>query len=176
MKKTMSKRLAAFACVFLYLSALGLFSGPQQEEAQAKTKGPRARRSLIRKDLLEREAVPLKPPLRNIFVPGRPGSQPDGTGVSGSGLEEDISGEDAAGQDASAGDDLAAVPDLRYIGYISSSERTVAVVIIDGEAMAVKQGDLAADGVTILKITPEEIVFQGHDAVSRTVSLEGEDR
>lgn len=176
MKKTKSKRLAAFACVLLYISAIGVFSGPQQQKTQAKTKGQRARRSLVRKDLLEREAGPLKPPLRNIFAPGRPGSGPDGSGIPGAGTDEDVIGEAAQGQDASAGDDLAAVPALRYIGYISSSERTVAVVIIDGEAMAVKQGDLAGDGVTIMKITPEEIVFQGYDAVSRTVSLEGEDR
>ncbi len=50
------------------------------------------------------------------------------------------------------------------------------VVIFEGETLAVKPGDLISSGVTILKITPEEVVFQGTDAVSRTVSLEGEDQ
>ena len=172
----MSRRIAAFACVFLYISAAGAFSGLPQEEAQTKVKPKRARRSLIRIDLLEREKVPLTPPLRNIFAPGRPGSGPAGSGSPGTGTEEDISDDAALGQDDSAEDDFAAVPDLRFIGYISSTERTVAVVIFEGEAMAVKRGDLVGEGVTIMKITPEEIVYQGADAVSRTVSLEGEDR
>ena len=174
MKKT-TKRVAALVCVLLYLAA-GVFAGPPQQKAKAKTKDKRARQSLIRRDLLEREAEPLRPPLRNIFAPRLPGSRSGDSGARGPGIEGDISDVSAPEQDAAAGEALSAVLDLRYIGYVRSTDRTVAVVIIEGETMAVKPGDLVSEGVTIMKITPEEIVYQGPDAVSRTVSLEGEDR
>jgi hypothetical protein len=70
---------------------------------------------------------------------------------------------------------VAAMLNLRYVGFVSSAERTVGVVIFQAEVMAVKPGELIAEGVTILKITPEEIVYQGPDGESRTASLEGED-
>jgi hypothetical protein len=174
MKKT-TKRIAALACVLLYL-AVGVFPGPPQQKAQAKKKDERVRQRLIRKDLLEREAEPLKPPLRNIVAPQRPGAGQNRPGAQGPGIQDDNSGEQAAEQGEEAEETQSVVYDLRYIGYVRSTERTVAVVVFEGETLAVKPGDLISSGVTILKITPEEIVFQGTDAVSRTVSLEGEDR
>jgi hypothetical protein len=170
-----NSRLVLLACVFLYLSASVVFSRPPQEADPANPKAKGARRSLVRKDLLEREAEPLQPPLRNIFAPQRPGLQRDGSGLTGIDDPDEISDEDTPEGDA-ADEEFAVVLDLRYIGYIRSSERTVAVIIFEGEATAVKTGDLVSEGVTIMKITPEEIVYQGPDAVSRTVSLEGEDR
>jgi len=153
-----------------------VFSGPPQQKARAKTKEERVRQRLIRKDLLKRKAEPLDPPLRNIFVPQRPGAGQDRSGAQGPGIQDDYSGEEAMELGEAAEETQPVVYDLRYIGYVRSTERTVAVVVFEGETLAVKPGDLISSGVTILKITPEEIVFQGTDAVSRTVSLEGEDR
>ncbi len=170
-----TERLPVTICLALILAA-GLLAAPQQQKAKAKKKDKPALQSLIRRDLLQLEAEALQPPLRNIFAPLRPGSRPDRPGGQGGGIEDDHSEEETAGQDAGAEDTLPAAYDLRYIGYIRSTERTVAVIIFEGEPLAVKPGDLISEGVTIMKITPEEIVFQGPDAVSRAVSLEGEDR
>ncbi len=48
--------------------------------------------------------------------------------------------------------------------------------MLEGEAMAVKAGEIIADGVQIVTITPTEISYMGPDSLTKTVSLEGEDR
>ena len=68
------------------------------------------------------------------------------------------------------------VVDIRYVGHIRSQARTVALILLEGEAMAVKAGEIVAEGVRILKITPTEIQYEGPDSETKTVSLEGDDR
>ena len=169
------KRTAAIALVLVGFSAWG-FSEPSQQETQAKANKERRSQRLVRKDLLQFEAEPLEAPLRNIFAPQRPGSRQGRPGAQDSGAMEDPSGEEIEESDEGGEETLSVVYDLRYIGYVRSPDRIVGVVVFEGETLAVKPGDLISSGVTILKITPEEVVFQGTDAVSRTVSLEGEDQ
>ena len=64
---------------------------------------------------------------------------------------------------------------LRYIGYVGSMEKTVALVIFEGLALAVKKGDMVSDSFEVLNITRKEIEFAGRDSITRKVSLEGEE-
>jgi len=79
---------------------------------------------------------------------------------------------------APAGETLATgfVPRLRYIGYIGSQARAVALVLLQDEAQALAVGDSPRAGWTILTITPRELEFVGPDDISRRVSIEGEER
>jgi hypothetical protein len=169
------RRAAVLAFVVLCFAA-GVFPGPPQQRTQPEEKARPQLRRLVRSDLLDIEAEPLAPPLRNIFAPQRPGSAQGRPGAPGFRVPEDPSTEAVEDPGEEGEETLTIVYDLRYIGFVRSSDRIVGVVVFEGETLAVKAGDLISAGVTILKITPEEIVFQGTDAVSRTVSLEGEDQ
>jgi hypothetical protein len=171
----LTKRAAALVFVLLCFAA-GMFPSPSQQEAKPEEKARPQLLRLVRSDLLELEAKPLAPPLRNIFAPHRTGSGQGRPGAPGSGGPDDPSAEETEELGEEGEEIITVVYDLRYIGYVRSSDRIVGVVVFEGETLAVKPGDLISAGVTILKITPEEIVFQGTDAVSRTVSLEGEDQ
>jgi hypothetical protein len=176
-----NRRTALLGCAAL-IWVVGIVPGAAQETTPKAKKGPAAIQSLIRLDLLQVEVPSLEPPLRNIFAPHRGGARPSGPGDAVRPGSDDPEG-GSEGTDPRPDEKeqpmdkpAANVMTLRYVGFVSSAERTVGVVIYQGEVLAVKPGELIAEGVTILKITPEEIVYQGPDAVSRTVSLEGEDR
>lgn len=149
---------------------------PQDNVDQARTDQTQ-RESFIRRDLLRDPAQgeDLQPPLRNIFSPRRPGSP--GAGVDTTGT--DSAATEAGGQEeeiAAAEEEYYEAIDIRYVGHIRSQARTVALILLGGEAMAVKAGEIVAEGVRILKITPTEIQYEGPDSQTKTVSLEGEDR
>ena len=177
------QRAVLIGCAALICAAGVVAAGIAQEAAPKAKKSGAAVQSLIRLDLLQAEVPALEPPLRNIFVPHRGGARnpgpsgPGGPARPGAEDPDRPEGRDAEpDEEEQLEDERAVVLALRYIGFVSSTERTVGVVIYQGEVLAVKPGELIAEGVTILKITPEEIVYQGPDGESRTVSLEGEDR
>ena len=62
---------------------------------------------------------------------------------------------------------------IRYIGYIVSDEKIVALIIFDGNTLAVEKGEMINKKVKVGKITPEEIEFIGPDSEKRKYSLEG---
>ncbi len=164
-----------FAAAVL-LPGLGQDDPQGLEEAVQKTQLS----SFIRKDLLRKSSSEedLQPPIRNIFSPRRSGSPGSGRNYVGAdpgsiNVDGTIESKEAA---AAAEEEYAPVIDIRYIGYIRSQLRTVALVMFEGEAMAVKAGEIIADGVKIVKITPAEISYLGPDSLTKTVSLEGEDR
>jgi len=174
-----SRRTVPVGCAFLVGAVLLLSLSAQKVDPPDK-KAPSTAQGLIRIDLLQKEELPLEPPLRNIFAPHRSQSPRDRAGQGrrpGEGPGDLPGGENPEGVEEELRPETEAVSwNLRYLGYVISSERTVAVVVFQGETMAVKPGEIIAEGVTILKITPDEIVYQGPDDLSRTVSLEGEDR
>ena len=155
------------------LSSLAQNVSPGQEENPEQTQ----KSSFIRKDLLRQPGAEedLQPPLRNIFSPRRPGSPGQGrdfTGVNPTDPSADTIAED---MDAEV-EDFVETIDIRYIGYIRSQARTVALIFFEGEAMAVKNGEIIGEDVRIVQITPSEIQYTGPDSLPKTVSLEGEDR
>jgi multidrug efflux pump subunit AcrA (membrane-fusion protein) len=66
---------------------------------------------------------------------------------------------------------------LRYIGYIESVKsprRLTALIILEGQAIPVREGEVVSEGVKIGKISPQEIEVILPDSSTRTFSLEGE--
>jgi len=129
---------------------------------------------LVRKDLLSKKIVNLKPPERNIFKPDKRRNPSIMAGDVG--LKQVIPKEELPtgriDEKKAASDSIS----LRYIGYVGSLEKTVALVIFEDQAFAVKKGDMVLDSFKVLNITRKEIEFSGLDSITRKVSLEGEER
>lgn len=64
--------------------------------------------------------------------------------------------------------------DVKYIGYVKSEKRVVALIILEGQTYAVESGDVLEMDVTIGEITPDdmEIIDQGSEP--KRINLEGE--
>ncbi len=150
--------------LFLFFTAV-IFS--QQEKTEEK----RPPVGLIRKDLLAFEIKKLDPPKRNIFTPNSAGMQEidefeDMNEIQRAGqqnieaLEAELSSVRALG--------------LRFIGYVKSGQKITALILFEGEALAVDVGEEIAEGVSISKITLEDITVIGPDQEPRKFPLEGE--
>jgi len=133
----------------------------KNEEANSKV-------SFIRMDLLRAEKKPLPPSLRSIFTAKR-SEYPSSDSAR---LQEEIERIEQTGgiQREPSGEYL----DLRYIGYVRSGKKIVALVIFQGEALAVAEGEMIAEGITVKKIGLEEIEVMGSDSKTSVFSLEGE--
>ena len=66
--------------------------------------------------------------------------------------------------------------DLRYVGYVSSHEKTIALILFQGLALAVAKDDMISENIKIINITREAIEIMGLDAIVKKVSIEGEDQ
>lgn len=132
------------------------------------------RQSLVKKDLLSKKIVKLKPQERNIFKPDKrrnPSIMADDVGLI-KGIPKEELPTEGIDEKKVASDSIS----LRYIGYVGSLEKTVALVIFEDQALAVKKGDMVLDVIKVLNITRKEIEFAGRDSITRKVSLEGEER
>lgn len=63
---------------------------------------------------------------------------------------------------------------IRYIGYVHGQDKIVALVIVNGLALAVEAGDFLEAQVKVVRITAEEVILAGPAGEERRVSLEGE--
>ena len=70
---------------------------------------------------------------------------------------------------------LEIIPDIRYIGYITSSHKIVALIIFEGEALAVEEGEKISSDIKIGKISLKEIEIIGPESKKRKYSIEGEE-
>jgi len=164
-KKTLVRPFVLLACLVL---AFG-FQAQEPKEAENPVERPR---SFLRMDLLEKEVPDMESPRRNVFAPGPlrvqdiEGEQmlPD-PGSPGMGSRSEPPDENT---------DRGGILDLRYLGYILSDKKLVALVTVDGEAVAVEQGEILPGGAKVEKISIESIEITGSDSQSRTYGLEGE--
>jgi len=142
-----------------------------QDTNREKTEEKRSPVSLIRKDLLTPDIKKLDPPKRNIFTPNSAGWQE---------LDEfeGMNERQQAGQQnieaLEAGLPFVRALGLRYIGYVKSGHKITALILFEGEALAVDVGEEIAEGVSISKITLEDITVTGPDQEPRKFPLEGE--
>ena len=153
--------------LFLFFTAF-IFSHDKNQEKPEKIRPPV---SLIRKDILALDVKKLDPPKRNIFTPNSAGGQEIDE-------FEDINITQKAEQQnlGALGAELPSVRalGLRYIGYVKSGQKITALILFEGEALAVDVGEEIAEGVSISKITLENITVIGSDQEPRTFPLEGE--
>jgi hypothetical protein len=152
--------------VLLLSFGLALWAGaqtPQEKETEKKQI-----KSLIRKELLQKEKQKLGPSRRNVFslrTPGRvdPGKAPVNFEPNPQRVERMPSGE-APGMPLL----------IRYIGHIKSDSKITGLIIFEGSALAVVKEEMIGEGVKIVEITPEYIEVIGPDSVRRKYTLEGE--
>jgi hypothetical protein len=128
--------------------------------------------SLLRKDLLAMPPAEAAAPLRDIFRPG-----------SGS-LREPVESIEAhratpSGQSGNAAPGSMVTPSLSfvldYIGYIRSSHKIIALIILDGQARAVVEGEEILPGVKVSKVGPEFLEVSGPSAGKMKFSRQGEE-
>lgn len=143
-----------------------------QEKKQKISQEKSEIKSLVRKDLLLRERKKLVPPKRNIFAPGT--TLIEETGFEERDQRERLPGLTAEPEAKTEREMATSSFDLRYIGYVTSDQKIVGLIIFRGEPLAVEQGDLIAEGVEVGKITTAEIEIVGPDSKQRKYSLEEE--
>ena len=160
--------------VICFLMSFLLWEGTAYGIPQKITNKDFKRQSLVKKDLLSIKITKLKLQERNIFKPDKRRNPSVMAGDVGplQGIPKEELPTEIIDKKKAASDLIS----LRYIGYVGSLEKTVALVIFENQAIAVKKGDMVLDVIKVLNITREEIEFAGRDSITRKVSLEGEER
>ena len=144
--------------------------GAQKENAKKKSDPEKEVKSLIKKDLLFKERKKLGPPRRNIFSTRK--SEIRSTKVNPVLPEKDTQ----ELKDLIAERISSRLLNIRYVGYIVSGEKIVALIFFEENVIAVEEGEVIAEGVEVEKITPVEIEIIGPDSKKRKYPLEGEDK
>lgn len=129
-------------------------------------------KSLIRKDLLLRsEAEPVMAG-RNIFALQ---AGPQGQGRVTPVPEEENPLE--AGNRETGVEAKTPQPriNIRYIGYVGSPEKITALILFEGRAMAVEEGEGLRPGIQMGKVTAEQVEVIVSDSEKLVFSLEGEE-
>lgn len=129
----------------------------------------KAIKSLIRKELLFAERKKLKPPRRNIFSPLSSEIREEGSPLLG--LPQPLQQAGADSKDEVHSSSL----NLRYIGYIDSGQRIVALIVFEGQALAVEEGEKISEQLQVGKISTKEIEIIGPGEAKTRYSLEGEE-
>lgn len=162
-------RLISIGCMVVLLCLPAFLSSQDQmpKKADEKPDPPR----LIRRDLLVTGNKKLDPPKRNIFTAQSSGWQ-EPVEFEERGQINRVEREEA---EALAQEGMAALTlSLRYIGYVKSGQKMTALILFEGEALAVQEGEMLVEGMTVLRITVEEIEVISPDQESRKFPLEGE--
>lgn len=164
----------AFWLIFFLLFILINFSF--NSYAQTKKSVAEKIPSLIKINLLPKKDISFPPVLRDIFSPQVYSSllqisssekQGSGPGQIISGLQGEPEGEKESGSPKYH-------LSVRYIGFVHSIEKTIALIILNGLAIPVEEGEFIAPEFRVVRITPEEIVITGPDKEELRFSLEGE--
>jgi Tfp pilus assembly protein PilP len=170
-------RIIRLAVAGLILTlAVGLCPAQTQTKPAPKKAADKEVKILLRKDLLQIKKQEAAPPKRNIFAPRAGFSRP------GEVVRPDrplLPADSQAPDESAAADQTAEAPpvmtvNLRYIGFIESPRRLVALVNFEGRAIAVVEGDVVGEGIRIGKVTRQQIEVVLPDSSTRTFSLEGE--
>lgn len=159
-----------YACVLVVFCASLLFA-QVQEKSQKTESAKGSAGSFIRMDLLSMEKKPMPPPKRNIFTMGRASAEEELNPEALEARMEEIRNSQST---QTQGEEMSSSLNLRYLGYVLSGRKIVGLIVFEGEALAVVEGDLITDGYTVGRINPEEIEVFGPDSKPEMFSIEGE--
>lgn len=132
-------------------------------------------KTLIRIDLLFQGKKQLELPIRNIFSPITSRRAQVGTAVIQETRDEnpvDIQQEQAAERKEPPRPAL----NVRYIGYVRSKEKIVALILFRGIAYAVEEGELLEEQIEVKDVTVEEIILTLGGFQPFKYAIEGESR
>jgi len=171
----METRFCVRMSILVLVSSL-LYPAPYLQNETGKSQDIQARKSLIRKELLQQPEKTLSPPKRNIFTRQRGNRIMDELSPAEA-LEtpgqRPIPGQpEVLGQSQPPVDEFRA--DVKYIGYVRSGDRIVALIIFANEIYAVQSGDVLERGLTIGEITPDDMEIFDGGPEPRRIILEGE--
>ncbi len=146
------------------LLAAGVAAGEKPDAAKKPAPPP-----LVRMDLLMTRPADPAAPIRDIFSPGR------AVAPTGSVAVPDIPG----GEEPGLAGSPEAVPeepvlDLVYIGWVTSGHKIVALIISEGQTIAVVEGEEIVPGLKVDKIGPDRIEVVGPDGKRTSVPVQGE--
>jgi hypothetical protein len=172
MKGKRARTLAAGIVLGIFFAIALAASQGQKAEAKKEKPGP-----LIKKHLLDVKKENFAAPKRNIFSAGAAAFPEDRPPV----LDDVVlkSAEDANSAQAVKPGEKEATPaasiSLRYIGFIGSSKKAIGLVLFEGRAQALEEGDLLAAGVQVGKITQKELEILLPNGLKQKFPLEGEE-
>lgn len=164
------------ALVVVFVLAVGSTTAQTRTRSADKPSSLEERKSLLLMDLLRQPQEGMTPPQRNIFAPGvRTGRRTDFVSPGSQPWEPDDQPAEMPGLTpwGTAGPPVIAIS-LRYIGFIQSSGRMIALVVFEGQAVAVAEGEVLGERTRIGKITREQVEIVLPDSPTRAFSLEGE--
>ncbi len=159
-----AKEITSAFFIFFLSIGLCIWAGGEKLQKKGLEKG------LIRKDLLLREKMELGNPVRNIFTLRKSVSREIERNPVKLRQNQQQNPTLPGKYEASSSLPL----NIRYIGYVISDDKMVALIVFEGDALAVEKGEIISEGVKIGKITPEEIEIIGSDSQKRRYYLEGE--
>ena len=165
-----SKRALLFLAAAAVAAAFAVLGLSAQTSAKAPAPA-KARKPLVRLDLLQLAPPAPTPERRNIFVAGAPAS----AAIQAQDAEADAEGQSGeenpaiGGQGAAPGEDVA----IQYVGYIHSPRGVIGLVLVEGTAQAVAQGEIIQPGYTATRVTDKEIEVTGPDGKARIYPLQG---
>ncbi|MBE3129909.1 MAG: hypothetical protein IMZ54_04220 [Acidobacteria bacterium] len=123
------------------------------------------RKPLVRKDLLVFGSGEIAAPVRDIFRPKT--AAPPVVRRAG---EPAVKSAAVFRPDAPPSFTL----NFSYIGSVKSGGQTIALVLRNGQAVSVGEGDEIAPGYKVVKVTAEAIVIQGPNSERKTFPRQGD--
>jgi hypothetical protein len=166
----------SLAVVVVFSLAVVSWAAQTRTRLPARPSPSEERNSLLRMDLLQRPREGMTPPQRNIFAPRTGASRPVENFPYGG--QQALPNDRAPDTPDQPAEGTAAPPvfsvSLRYIGFIESSRRIIALVVFEGQAIAVVEGEVVSEGIRIGKITRDQIEIVLPDSTTRRFPLEGE--
>jgi len=120
---------------------------------------------IVRLDLLQAGAPKLAPERRNIFT--GTGGPAEGPGPTRSGMRI------RSGANPKEAGTTEAKLDLRFIGCVVSPRGIIGLVLIEGTAQSVIQGESLRPGYVVTRLSRKDIEVTGPDGIPKTYSLQG---
>lgn len=160
-----SKSIVFFCALFLIVQAVSSVRSQETEGSEPL----REQMRLVRMDLLVVPERTLERSQRNIFTVRMSGGV-DAEMNNALRNRENIESNPAALQDEQARFSV----NIRYMGYVKSGLKITALIVFEGEALAVDKGEMIALDLQIAEISTEEIQVIGPDRAKLTFPLEGD--
>ncbi|MFW6123678.1 MAG: hypothetical protein ACOC5G_00490 [Acidobacteriota bacterium] len=163
------------------LTGLFFFMNLRDLESQEKNTDENNSGRLVRMDLLKSKNEEMKSPLRNIFTAektrGAPGLvSSEATGGAGSFESLDTKAGEEEGQSKEINQEKFLAYNLKYLGYIASLEKKVALILYNGEALAVEKGAILLEGIEIIDISLDNVTVKSSESEEIVIKLEGEEK
>lgn len=151
--------LVAIFCLMLVAGEGQTLTGQENSPGQPET---RTRASFIKKELLDR----LKPEMAAVK---RDPFRPVSAGAVGRPVRIAVPAEasDRPIRQASILESL----NLSYSGLVTSGNKKMALILVDGQAITLAEGEELIPGIRLTRIAADEVIFQDDQGNSRKVRV-----